>query len=152
MEKECYFYLGKQYPLEIVHHNTEPLTFDQRFCLLSHYYDKKEPLIKQWYKQQALRYFQQRTHELAEQFGFSYQDIKLSNAKSYWGICRHDNLLRFHWALIKGPREVIDYVIIHELSHTKVKNHSRAFWQVVADCCPNYKRYEKQLREWQYGH
>ena len=87
MEKECYFYLGKQYPLEIVHHNTEPLTFDQRFCLLSHYYDKKEPLIKQWYKQQALRYFQQRTHELAEQFGKAGQQLAAISAAIGAGKC-----------------------------------------------------------------
>ena len=147
-----YFYLGQAYSLQEIADAKEPLSFDNGFYLLRHYQDKKDILLKQWYKQQAIKYFRQRCTALAQQFEFTYQSCHLSNAKSYWGICRHDNVIRLNWVLIKGPPEVIDYVILHELAHTKIKNHSQQFWQLVASCRPEYKSHKKQLREWTYGH
>lgn len=152
MASNKYFYLGKAYNLQEIDDAKEPLSFNNSFYLLRHYQNKKEILLKQWYKQQALKHFRLRCAALAQQFSFDYHSCHLSNAKSYWGICRHDNLLRLNWVLIKGPSELIDYVILHELAHTKIKNHSRQFWQLVGNCCPDYKNHEKQLRHWPYGH
>ena len=63
--------------------------------------------------------------------------VVISNARSQWGSCSSDGVLRFSWrCLMLGERQ-IDYIAVHELAHLKVRNHSKAFWRVVAQAMPD---------------
>lgn len=95
----------------------------------------------------AKKYISNRTADIAISFNFNYESVSISSAKTCWGSCSHNNKLHFTYRLIMCPKDVIDYIIIHELCHTKIKNHSKNFWQFVASCDPNYKQHEKWLKQ-----
>lgn len=78
--------------------------------------------------------------------GVSPTDIKITSAKTRFGSCSSKNSLCFSWRLMLYPPEAIDYVVVHELAHIKEKNHSPAFYRVVAEVLPDYKRREKLLK------
>lgn len=78
-------------------------------------------------------------------FKFKYGDIELKDLKSKWGHCTATNNLMFNLKLLNASIEILDYVIIHELAHIKVKNHSDRFWREVARFCPNHKALRKEL-------
>lgn len=98
-------------------------------------------------KRMAKKYLTTRVAEIAEQYGFKYKSISISSAKTNWGSCSFQNRLHFTYKLLMCPKSVIDYIIIHELTHTTVKNHSKQFWQEVAKFYPNYKVCEKWLKD-----
>lgn len=92
-------------------------------------------------------YITKRVEVIAKTFNFKYKDIKISSARTRWGSCNYLNSLSFTYKLILCPKTVVDYIIIHELSHTIEKNHSKKFWNIVKTCCPNYKESEHWLKE-----
>ena len=108
-----------------------------------------EELIKsglaKLYKAEAYRYLSLRTAFLAEKFSISYRTLSVGSAKSRWGSCGRDGRLRFSWKLIQCDTKLIDYVIIHELAHRKVFNHSSAFWQTVGAMEPEYEEIRRSL-------
>lgn len=84
---------------------------------------------------------------MAEEFGFECGKVWISNAQKRWGTCNFKNDIRINWRLIMAPAEVVDYVILHELVHTKIKNHSKRYWNEVQRLMPEYKKCEKWIKE-----
>ncbi|MCT7610308.1 M48 family metallopeptidase [Aliarcobacter butzleri] len=72
--------------------------------------------------------------------------ISYRKNKRTWGSCNFKNGLNFNILLMKFPLEIMQYVVIHELSHIKHKNHSKNFWNLVERYCPNYKQIEKEFK------
>ncbi len=103
--------------------------------------------LEDWYKKQALKEVSSRVKTAARKLNLNYRSIKISGAKTNWGSCGPKNSLNFNWRLIMAPETVVDYVIIHELTHIVEKNHSRGFWKKVEAEMPEYKKYRKWLRE-----
>ena len=68
--------------------------------------------------------------------------IKYRKNKRTWGSCNYKNGLNFNTQLCKFPIEIAEYVVVHELAHIKYKNHSKKFWDLVEDYCPDYKKRE----------
>ena len=99
------------------------------------------------YKKNAKNYIPARVEELALKYGFKYNNLRITSARTRWGSCSSKKNLNFTFRLILTPKEVIDYVIIHELSHLREMNHSRAFWNQVYEIIPDYKKHEKWLKE-----
>lgn len=88
-----------------------------------------------------------RLSELSEKYDYPFVKMRLSGAKSRWGSCSHKNTISLNWKVMFAPPRVIDYLIIHELVHTKHKNHQSDFWKAVAQIHPTYKEDRKWLRE-----
>lgn len=101
-----------------------------------------------WLKNNAKRIMTTVTARAAEKMGVSYQSITITSAKRRWGSCSYDNKLHYTFRLIYAPKEVIEYVAIHELAHVKHKNHSPLFWAEVARYVPDWK----QKRAWLKHH
>jgi predicted metal-dependent hydrolase len=70
-----------------------------------------------------------RLNQLAKRHGFAYNTIVVRSLKSKWGSCSHKNNISLNIKLIVLPEEMLDYVILHELVHTQIRNHSKGFWR-----------------------
>ena len=85
--------------------------------------------------------------DICEKYNFNYASISINSAKTRWGSCSGSNKLHFTYKLMFCPMDVVDYIIIHELCHTKVKNHSQKFWHLVETYYPDYRNCEKWLKQ-----
>lgn len=95
----------------------------------------------------ANEYIPQRVIYLSKQLRLPVTKIKITSAKSYWGCCNIKNEVSFSWRLMLATSQTIDYVIIHELVHTKHHNHSSKFWKEVEKIMPGYKECKEELKQ-----
>jgi len=91
-----------------------------------------------------------RVDYLANKYGFTYSKVTLRKMKTRWGSCTNHNNISLNVGLIALTDELIDYVILHELVHTKVKNHSKEFWEELGTIIHNPKSFNRELRQ-NYG-
>lgn len=103
-------------------------------------------VVKRALKKEAESYLPRRVKFLAEQHGFDVSTVRFNNASTRWGSCSSKGSINLNIALMQLPLELIDYVIVHELSHTRYMNHSSDFWALVEQFCPDYKQLRNQLR------
>lgn len=101
---------------------------------------------EKWFRAEARRYLTLRTDELSAQTGFRCSGLRITSARTRWGSCSAKNSLSFTWRIIMAPPKVIDYLIVHELAHTIQKNHSPAYWNLVAAVMQDYKEHRKWLK------
>jgi predicted metal-dependent hydrolase len=145
-------YLGRD--LELVkrenHGDTGDVTLEGNTLAVSHELFNDgilESALEQWYRTEAAKLISERISKLSSQMGISYKRIFIRGQKTRWGSCSHKKNLNFNWKLIMAPEPVIDYVIIHELTHLKEMNHSKRFWELVAQNCPEWREHKKWLKQ-----
>lgn len=102
--------------------------------------------IVAWLKEEAYKIICQRVVYYARFMGSKYERIYLSDAKKRWGSCSANGNLQFSWKLVMCPFSVIDYVVVHELSHIIYKNHNDLFWARVKTVLPNFKEAQEWLK------
>jgi predicted metal-dependent hydrolase len=85
--------------------------------------------------------------EEAGRIGVVYGRIRIGGQRTLWGSCSPRGTLSFNWRLVLAPAEVLDYVVVHELCHLRVPNHSRRFWELVERHRPNWRRQRDWLRD-----
>lgn len=85
--------------------------------------------------------------EEAGRIGVSYRRIRIGAQRTRWGSCSPTGTLSFNWRLVLAPPEVADYVVVHELCHLRVPNHSRSFWSLLEQHRPQWRDQRAWLRE-----
>ena len=91
-----------------------------------------------------------RIGELAQLHNFVYNRISIRKQKTRWGSCSSKDNINLNMNLLHLPPELMDYVLLHELVHTKVKNHSNDFWDELETVVPNARIIDRKLKDYQY--
>jgi len=152
------YYLGKAFPLILTKipfkNSNNIISFkylpQESFTIEYNEVNKIEFLnqIDEFYKYKAKETIVPMVEKQANVMSLYPTAISFRKTKRQWGSCSSKNRLSFNTGLIKLPLDVIQYVIIHELTHIKHKHHQKAFWQEVERYSPNYKELELQLKEY----
>ncbi|MDV4151656.1 SprT family zinc-dependent metalloprotease, partial [Clostridium sp. AL.422] len=143
-------FLGKELLLKIVDSNYEKIDIDDEIITIKTKNtdsDNVKLTLSNWYKEQANAIIIKRTNELAYKYSLHPSKILIRNQKTRWGSCNTKKEIRLNWRLILAPPYVIDYIIVHELSHLKHMNHSSDFWKLVENYNKDYKKAEDWLKE-----
>jgi predicted metal-dependent hydrolase len=146
-------YLGKSYPV-VINYNKELKWLTARLSEDVFVFDTpvRDPLIlkklaEKWYRRDAEKIILQRVEKYSHKFNISPLQIKVKEQKRRWGTCTSQRNIYFNWRIIMAPMNVIDYVIVHELSHLVYQDHSKQFWGCVEAAMPDYRERKKWLKE-----
>ncbi|NOQ15204.1 MAG: DUF45 domain-containing protein [Methyloprofundus sp.] len=149
-------YLGKQYRLQIKVSQEKriKIALEQDFIAYVPETLKGSALNEQvriallsWMGQAAAEQARTTMEHYAPLYQLSPRSIVIKTQKSRWGSCGIHNDIHLNWLLILAPAEVFEYVVIHELCHIEQRNHSAAFWALVARHCPDYKQRRLWLKQ-----
>lgn len=99
-----------------------------------------------WLMRQAKRVFAERLDHFSPLLGVRYEKLRLSSAGTRWGSASADGTIRLNWRLIHLKMEMVDYVVVHELSHLRHMDHSPQFWDVVASVMPDHMARRRALK------
>ena len=105
--------------------------------------DFKIKNLDTFYKKEIIKYLPDLVDIYSKKMNLIPSSLKYRKNKRTWGSCNYKNGLNFNILLMKFPIELMEYVVIHELAHIKHKNHSKKFWDLVEEFCPDYKQREK---------
>ena len=111
-----------------------------------HSEDIRGALIR-WMKQQSKQHVERLVSQHAVKKQLFPQAIRIKTQKSRWGSCGIHNDININWLLIMAPPEVLEYVVVHELCHIRVRNHSSHFWELVGEHLPDYKSRRHWLKK-----
>jgi len=102
-------------------------------------------------RREAKHYLPRRIEHIAKTYDLKFSSLRFSHASSRWGSCNQKKAISLNIGLMNLPFELIDYVLVHELAHTKHLNHSASFWNEVERADPDYKLHRKQLKGYSPG-
>ncbi|MCL2457233.1 MAG: M48 family metallopeptidase [Defluviitaleaceae bacterium] len=145
----CIFFRGKQ--CEITRYDGQRARFfEEVFCMPPNFMPHQiKSACVQIYKTLAKKYISERVAFFSAQMGVTPSAVKINSAMKRWGSCSARKSLNFSWRLIMADDCVIDYVVIHELTHLKEMNHSARFWAIVESVLPDFRERKIKLRELQ---
>lgn len=142
---ESFLYLGRNYSLQIIIDESLSKPFTKLLRSKFYVYTplKTDEMIKnslkQWYKEKAEEKITERIKYYSSYFDEKPEIIKIKEQKKRWGSCTSKKELLFNWKCIMMPSTVLDYVIIHEMTHLIYMNHSKEFWNMIKKILPDYK-------------
>jgi predicted metal-dependent hydrolase len=148
---ESLLYLGNTYPIEIfqdINIMKEQVVFkDKKLQVYVKQFDteKIKLALKRFYYQQCKVLVEKSISCYQSNFKTKPRSVRISDSKTTWGTCDSRQQLTFNWRLAMAPREVIDYVVVHEMCHMVHLNHDRSFWRLVGKIMPDYKEKENWL-------
>lgn len=157
---EYFYFLGQQYELKVIKADfLAPLVNIKDNILLVKLpcnleQDKIALVVKNeieaFFCNKALKVIEDRVNYYKDIINVNPNKITLRNQKTRWGSCSSLGNISINWRITLAPLKIVDYIVVHELCHLKVLNHSKEFWLLVAKYIPNYKECEKWLK--QHGH
>lgn len=143
---ESLLYLGKHYQLNIANEDFEGIIFDGKFIISKQKQVKANKMFKEWFQQKATEIIVPKAITIAKQIGVSFNKINILDLKYRWGSCTPKDKIHFNWRLIKAPMNVIENIIVHELTHLLEANHTPEFWNRVRTSLPQYTTAKRWLK------
>ncbi len=144
---ESILYLGKGYKLYVQDDPIEGVKFDSKFFISKKNQKRANEIFKDWFIKSAEEIIIPRAKAIAAQIGVLYNNITILDLKYRWGSCTPKDNIHLNWRLIKAPMGVIEYIIVHELTHLLEANHTQEFWNRIAAKLPNYEKAKSWLKE-----
>jgi hypothetical protein len=146
---QAFLFMGKSYNLFISETAKKSLEIiDDKFVLKESCLPKAKATFIKFYKKQGLPYLQERVSYYSRLVGREPVSIRIIELGSHWASCTPKHSINFHWKCIMAKPIIIDYLIVHELTHLKYPQHTRQFWDAVFSVMPNYKECEEWLHEY----
>lgn len=105
------------------------------------------PKLVRWLQSTAEGYFQALTAKKAEEMQVTVKKVSISKTRGCWGQCSKENEIKYSYRALFMPREVTEYLVVHELAHIRHKNHSAQFWAEVQRFAPDFKTSRKKLKD-----
>lgn len=102
--------------------------------------------LSRWMKKESMTKVENLVKQHAKKKQLFPQSIKIKTQKSRWGSCGINNDININWLLLIAPPEVLEYVVVHELCHIQIRNHSAKFWALVAEHLPDYQSRRQWLK------
>ncbi len=150
-EGEKFLYLGIERDLKIVDNPEIKLTYHEGSFYLSKYYLKvANKCFIDWYKDRAREYVSDIADRFSGRYNVPYKKTIIKDSFRQWASCSGDGNLNFSWRVILVPPEVISYLVVHELAHINLRNHSPKYWNKVEQMMPDYIKYENLLKEYDH--
>lgn len=153
LDNPVLYFLGDPYPLTLVKHDKKRtiLTFENKqFTLSYHHYDELifQKTINKFYKKEAQNFIPPLVAQWSITMRLYPTEINFRKTKKQWGSCSSKDHLSFNTMVMKLPRSVIQYIVVHELAHIKHKHHQKAFWKLVEKTLPDYQQQIEQLKHY----
>ena len=111
---------------------------------------EKSRVLPEIDREDARKILNLRLAELATEHDFEYAKVSIRKQKTRWGSCSSQNNISLNQSLLHLPDDLIDYVLLHELTHTRVKAHSPSFWDELEKVCPSAKEKRRLLKTHDY--
>jgi predicted metal-dependent hydrolase len=144
---ETFLYPGKPYPLIYAERERPFITLEHgHFVVARSSQPRAKHIFEAWYRAEAERIFHERIQYHSTRTGLHPARLRISSARTRWGSCSTTGTISLTWRLVMAPLPLIDYVILHELAHLRVKNHSPAFWNFLGMICPDFQAIRKTLK------
>ena len=146
------YFLNKKYQLITKYYSKKTIIYFEfnNLVVCTNIQDHKQILIKiqQFLKQEAKNIFMSRLRYWSEIMNIEFSVLKIRSMLNKWGVCQPNNkIITLNYKLIHFDYDVIDYVIIHELTHIIHDHHKKTFWNFVAQYCPNFQYCQKILKQ-----
>lgn len=103
--------------------------------------------LNRWLRKQAQRFLPDRLYDLSQHCKLPYKKVTIRSQRSRWGSCSSTGSINLNDRLMLLPCQQVEYVLIHELCHTRHPNHSKQFWSLVASFSPDYQQLDRQIRQ-----
>lgn len=137
-------YMGRPRRLQVVPATQAKVELREDRLLLhvpARHRDNLEKLFSNWLLEQAREYMATHTIKVARQMGLDHKlkKVVFRKTRSKWGHCEDNGIIQYNWLVMMAPREVINYLIVHETCHLRHLDHSPRFWKAVGVLCPDYK-------------
>lgn len=101
--------------------------------------------FEDYFRQKAKQKLSPRVRKWSKKIGLSFNELKFRKLDKRWGSCTPSNNIIINLEAVKLPYSLIDYLIVHELVHTKIKNHSKEFWAELSKHIPNWKELDEKM-------
>ena len=153
MNGEAFSYIGQNYRLQIVTNAPSgPAELDAGRLMVpmptsSPSPDRIRAAVMKWYKAEAAEVLPERVQRYERIMKVSATSVMVKQYKARWGSCYADGRISFNWLIIMAPSTVIDYVVVHELSHLVHMDHSPEFWRLVERYHPGYANAQQWLQD-----
>ncbi|ELC8442353.1 M48 family metallopeptidase [Clostridium perfringens] len=152
VDGESFMYLGEEYLLKIRYNQflkgVSVSLIGEKLVVDIAKYDREKikKAIELWYREVGLKIIKERVDYYSKFYPLKPRSIRVKEQKRRWGSCTYYNDLLFNWRCIMAPIEVLDYIVVHEMTHMIHKNHSKNYWEAVAKVMPDYKEKNNWLK------